>query len=132
MTDSAYRERLKSKSIPELRRLAQKVFNAYILRRDSDGICYSCGSNKGNQCGHYYSRGSHPGLALEELNCGRQCTHCNLYKHGALIEFRQGLINRLGEEMVKVLDTKAAWYKRHPFKPDRFYYIQKITEYKNK
>lgn len=132
MNISTYRNRLNTKSIPELRKMAQKAFNAYILKRDSDGICISCGSPNGNQCGHYYSRGSHPGLALEEINCARQCTHCNLYKHGNLIEFRKGLIRKLGEPTLQILDNKAAWYKRHPFKPDRFYYIEKIIKYRSK
>ncbi len=124
-------QKYSKKSLPQLRKKAQEVFNTYIREiRDKDCFCISCGSPNGNQCGHYYSRGSHPGLALVELNVGKQCTHCNLYNHGALIGFRAGLIKKWGEDEVKKLDDMAQSLKRQVWKPDRFFFIEKIIHYK--
>ena len=83
----------------------QKVFNKYIRLRDAEQPCISCGKAKGaEQAGHYRSVGGNPELRFNEFNCFGQCISCNMHKHGNLIEYRKGLIKRIGIEKVEFLE----------------------------
>ncbi|MCK0201346.1 recombination protein NinG [Ornithobacterium rhinotracheale] len=87
----------------------QKVFNAYIRERDKDKPCISCGKapHLGKRdAGHYYSVGARADIRFNEDNVHAQCVTCNQHKHGNLIEYRKGLIQRIGEERVNALDTE--------------------------
>lgn len=126
-------EKYKKKSLKHLKSIAQTTFNKWVRNRDlniSGNICISCGKNNGSQAGHYYSRGSHPALALDEDNVFLQCTYCNLHQHGNLILMRQGILKKIGEHKLRLLDERASYYKRNGWKPDRLYYISKIIQYK--
>lgn len=98
------KERLKTRS-QHLNEL-QVIFNAYIRERDKNQPCISCGKpNGGNeQAGHYRSVGSCPELRFEENNVFGQCIRCNMYEHGNLIEYRKGLIERVGLHVVEWLE----------------------------
>src|SRR5574343_1450914 len=75
----------------------QIVFNKYIVKRDAQLPCISCGSYTANQwdCGHYYSRGNYSALRFNEDNCNKQCNRpCNTDKSGNLSEYRKGLIDK--------------------------------------
>ena len=92
-------------SLPELKRQAQKVFNAYIRRRDAGKGCISCGKAQAEHCGHYISQGSSGLLRYNELNCNLQCAACNVWKRGNLIEYRINLIDKIGKDMVEWLEN---------------------------
>ena len=83
---------------------AQAVFNKFIRLRDAQKNCISCGGKLGEKydAGHYKSRGAHPELRFEELNTHAQCVRCNQYLSGNLINYRKGLLIRIGEK-------KLAW-----------------------
>lgn len=86
------------------------VFNRYIVKRDSELPCISCGSYRANQwdCGHYYAAGNYSFLRFNEDNCNKQCNRpCNTDKSGNLTEYRKGLINKIGLERVKWLDDNC-------------------------
>lgn len=84
----------------------QVVFNAYIRKRDKNKPCISCGSVTGKRdAGHYRSVGSTPELRFNEDNVHAQCVPCNQHKHGNLIDYRIGLIKRIGKEKVENLET---------------------------
>lgn len=94
-------------------REAQKAFNAYIRARDKGQPCISCGSipnfsshigGSGIQAGHYKSRGAHPELAYEELNCHVQCYKCNVHLSGNIKGYRPSLIDKIGLENVEWLE----------------------------
>lgn len=85
---------------------AQKAFNTWIRNRDKDKGCISCGAQV-TEAGHYFSQGHHSALRFNEVNTNGQCTRCNCFMHGNLISYRQGLIKRYGEDIVKKLENAA-------------------------
>ena len=85
---------------------AQTAFNAFIRARDAHLPCISCGRfHTGSyDAGHYRSVGSMPALRFDEDNCHRQCVPCNQHKSGNVVEYRIGLVARIGAERVARLD----------------------------
>ena len=81
--------------LPKLLKKAQVVFNNWIRERDRDKGCISCGG-KVEQAGHYFNQGQHSSLRFDEMNVNGQCVRCNLFLHGNLIEYGQGIIKRYG------------------------------------
>ena len=79
---------------------AQAAFNAFIRGRDKDLCCISCGRHHDGQyhAGHYRSRGAHPELRFEELNCHKQCAPCNNYLAGNITDYRINLIKKIGQK----------------------------------
>lgn len=120
----AAREKIKGRG--EYMREAQNVFNAYIRQRDRDQPCISCGTTADVQyaAGHYRTVGACPELRFEPLNVHRQCNrNCNMGKSGNLIEYRIGLVARIGAD-------KVAWLEgRHEAKR---YTIDDLKEIKTK
>lgn len=87
---------------------AQRAVNFWVVHvRDKDLPCISCGRfHEGvYHAGHFRSRGSAPHLALDPRNLRKQCAPCNLYLHGNLIGYRQGLVEREGEAFVAALEA---------------------------
>jgi hypothetical protein len=85
---------------------AQAAFNAFVRQRDAHLPCISCGRfHKGAyDAGHYRSVGSMPALRFNEDNCHRQCVPCNQHKAGNVVEYRIGLVARIGADRVAVLE----------------------------
>lgn len=101
----ARREKEKLKTKREWLKDLQKVFNAYIRKRDEGKPCISCGSLTGKRdAGHYRSVGSCPELRFNEMNVHAQCVSCNQHQHGNLIAYRKGLIERYGVAVVEALE----------------------------
>lgn len=94
----AKKEDLKTKS--DLLNELQVIFNRYIRLRDAHQPCISCGRHHKGQyhAGHYKSRGAHPELRFCEDNVFKQCSVCNNHRSGEILGFREGIINRIGEE----------------------------------
>lgn len=87
---------------------AQKVFNAYIRLRDKGLNCISCGKQpKKENCGHFYSQGGHANVRFDEENCHLQCEHCNTFLSGNLLNYREGLLKRIGEAKLDALGQRA-------------------------
>jgi hypothetical protein len=94
-------------------REAQKAFNAFIRYRDRLLPCVSCGIFTDDKdlvrgsrwdCGHFKSRGAHPELRFEELNCAKQCVKCNRDGSGNIANYRVELIKRIGIEKLDWLE----------------------------
>ena len=85
---------------------AQAAFNTYIRTRDAHLPCISCGRfHTGSyDAGHYRSVGSMPALRFHEDNVHRQCVPCNQHKAGNVVEYRIGLVARIGAERVAFLE----------------------------
>ena len=85
---------------------AQAAFNAFIRNRDIALPCISCGRyHQGSyDAGHYRSVGAAPALRFHEDNCHRQCVPCNQHKSGNSIEYRIGLVKRIGVDRVAFLE----------------------------
>ena len=104
------------KTLPKLKKEAEREFNAFIRARDAHLPCISCGApppdlsglHAGRDAGHYRSVGSAAHLRYHEDNVHAQCVHCNQYGAGRAVEYRIGLIARIGEERVVALETNNA------------------------
>jgi hypothetical protein len=86
--------------------LTQRVVNAYVLARDAGKPCISCGCWDAFawDAGHFLSRGARPELRFTLDNIARQCAACNRHKGGNAVQFRLGLVARIGLERVEALE----------------------------
>jgi hypothetical protein len=91
---------------------AQIVFNQYIRLRDqlAGHTCICCDqpldwSGNNVDAGHYRSRGSAPHMRFDERNVHAQTKRCNLYGAGRAVDYRIGLIKRIGLEAVEALEA---------------------------
>jgi hypothetical protein len=85
---------------------AQAAFNKFIRARDAALPCVSCGRFHTGawDAGHYRSVGAMPALRFVEINVHRQCVPCNQHKSGNVIEYRIGLVKRIGVLSVEWLE----------------------------
>lgn len=93
-------------------REAQQAFNAYIRARDEAAghLCISSGkpldwSGNAVDAGHYRSVGSAPHLRFDERNCHAQSKQDNRFLSGNAVDYRIGLIDRIGQEAVDALEA---------------------------
>lgn len=100
------------KGIGELTKEAQREFNAFIRWRDrlAGFLCISSGRPldwNGNKvdAGHYRSTGSAPHLRFDERNCHAQSKHDNRHLSGNAVDYRIGLIQRIGIGAVEALEA---------------------------
>lgn len=94
-------------------RKADEAFSLFIRTRDAQPYegrffrCISCGRVlpiEQADCGHYVNR-SHMSLRYSELNCHSQCRHCNRFQEGNIQDYRKGLIEKIGEEKVLLIES---------------------------
>ncbi|MBA2924213.1 ninG protein [Pseudomonas sp. P7] len=104
------KEALKSRG--ERMREAQQAFNEYIRTRDQAAghLCISSGkpldwSGNAVDAGHYRSVGSAPHLRFDERNCHAQSKQDNRFLSGNAVDYRIGLIARIGQEAVDALEA---------------------------
>ena len=45
-------------------------------------------------------------LRFSELNCNAQCRHCNRFQEGNFQDYRKGLIEKIGEQKVLLLEAQ--------------------------
>ena len=97
---------------PQLTKKAQTAFNAFIRARDAGKPCISCGvplpteQVGGNfDCGHYRSVGSAPHMRFVEDNAHGQCKRCNMHLAGNHVEYRKGLVERIGLKSVESIEA---------------------------
>ena len=104
-----------AKTLPELKKEAQAAFNRFIRARDAGKPCICCGKplelgaiGGGYDCGHYRSVGSAPHLRFDERNAHGQRKQCNRWGAGRAVDYRIGLIARIGLEAVEALESDQA------------------------
>lgn len=120
------------KTIAQLKKDLDKVFAAYIRKRDSkDGyfVCISCGQTKTvdqMHAGHFYAR-TFTATRWNEANVNGQCAACNTFKHGNLLEYRRGMLSKYGQDVLDLLEKDHTY----PTKLDRESLEFKIGMYKN-
>lgn len=133
--DKETRQRKKNLlTVKDLEKKAQKVFNEFIRLRDHNQPCISCGKPDGKRdAGHFYSVGSTRAMRYYENNCHVQCSaYCNLNLSGNLLNYREGLITRYGEDFLKGLEADKAALNLYEKSFSREYLIQLEQEYKKK
>lgn len=110
--DKVKRESLKRRA--DYVKEAQTAFNAWVRARDAGKPCICCGqplkghdsiSGHNVDAGHYRSVGSAPHLRFVENNCHAQLVACNRYGSGRAVDYRIGLIARIGLEAVEALEA---------------------------
>ena len=106
------------KRIPDFIKDAQHAFNAFVRYRDRAQPCICCGKPLGDSdigggydCGHYRSTGSASHLRFNEDNAHAQRKVCNRYGAGRAVDYRIGLIARIGLERVEALESDNAPHK---------------------
>jgi hypothetical protein len=100
------------KTLPQLLKEAQREFNRFIRLRDVYQPCICCdrpmadvGVGGAADAGHYRSVGSAPHLRFNEDNCHSQSKHCNRWGSGRAVDYRLGLIQRIGLARVEALEA---------------------------
>lgn len=103
------------KTYPQLIRETQSAFNSAVRLRDqlAGYPCISSGRPldwNGNavDAGHWRSTGSAPHLRFNFDNCHAQSKHDNQYKAGNAVDYRIGLIVRIGIARVEALEADNA------------------------
>ena len=104
------KEKLKSRA--DHMKDTQQAFNEFIRWRDrvAGHSCISSGrplnwlANEVD-AGHYRSVGSAPHMRFDENNCHAQSKQDNRYLSGNAIDYRIGLIKRIGLEAVEALEA---------------------------
>ncbi|EMP7455043.1 recombination protein NinG [Pseudomonas aeruginosa] len=133
------KERLKSRA--DHLREAQQAFNEFIRWRDriAGHACISSGLPldwSGNQtdAGHYRSTGAAPHLRFNENNCHAQRKLDNRYLSGNAVDYRVGLIARIGLAAVEELeaDNSVRKYTVEDLKAIKAHYRAKVRELKKR
>ena len=103
------------KTLNDYKKEAQKWVNLYVRNRDKDKKCISCDKPLSGKfdAGHYYSVNSSSFLRYNLDNIFGQCTPCNRFLSGNLIEYRKNLIKRIGPEKLEYLDSVCKNEKRY-------------------
>lgn len=88
-------------------------FSLFIRARDamSNGYakCISCSKVhfwRDLQCGHYMSR-RYMATRFDEDNCHAQCVACNMFNQGNIQGYRRGLLEKIGEKRIDLVEIKA-------------------------
>jgi hypothetical protein len=130
------KEKLKTRS--DYIKEAQIEFNKYIRLRDQFQPCICCarplgegaGTGGAFDCGHYRSVGSAPHLRFDPRNAHAQRKQCNRYGAGRAVDYRLGLIERIGAQAVGELEADQApkHYTIEDLKAIKATYRQKAKE----
>ena len=121
-------------TIQDYIKLAQQTFNKYINLRDKKLPCISCGKPITGRvnASHYFNANNHWNVRFNEFNVHSSCITCNQYLSGNLIEYRKGLINKIGEEQLTLLELEANKTRKftiEELKETINTYKQKIKQY---
>lgn len=132
--DKRVKEMKKSvQSISDLEKMAKVVFQKWVRKRDEGKPCISCGAGGSKiDGGHFFSCEAYSGLIFHEDNVHGQCHHCNRFLHGNFFEYRKGLIQRIGEERVKELESLADFNRVRKFTREELIEIAKKYKLKLK
>lgn len=108
--DRQRKEKLKTRS--DYTKEAQREFNRYIRLRDAGLPCICCDRPLGAEAvggasdsGHFRSVGSAPHLRFSEDNAHAQAKQCNRWGAGRAVDYRLGLIRRIGLARVEALEA---------------------------
>lgn len=113
---------MKSK-ILRLKDKAWKTFSIWIRNRDK--VCFTCGSTKDSQAGHFW----HNVLDFDEENIHQQCAHCNKYLSGNLAVYSVKLLKLIGKKRFDALNIRHTMALKG-VKVNEQYYENIIEKYK--
>ena len=109
--DKAKRDKLKTRS--DWIKECQVVINRYVRLRDirAGHGCISCGApyrgayGGAFDAGHYRSTGAAVQLRFYLPNIRLQCVKCNRHLGGNAVEYRIGLVARIGQDAVESIES---------------------------
>ena len=125
----------KKKTVQQLIKQLQPIFNKYIRLRDMGRPCISCGQYKDFKdmdAGHYWAKSGYNGLRFDEDNTHAECRKCNRFDESHLIGYTENLKQRIGETDYLALKQRAEAYKMNGVKWSRSELEELIKEYKLK
>jgi len=123
----------KPKTVSQLIKQLQPIFNKFIRLRDKDEPCISCGQHKEQyDAGHFFAVSGYAGLRFDEDNVHKECKGCNCFNESHLIGYADNLKVKLGEEKYIALKQRAIDYKRNGVKWSRIELRELIELYKQK
>ncbi len=124
---------MKAKTVNQLIKQLQPIFNKYIRLRDKDEPCISCGEHRENyDAGHFYPVGGYSGLRFDEDNCHKECKKCNGFDPMHLLGYQRNLRQRIGQAGLDNLKDAAEHYRMYGVKWSRPELREKIEYYKEK
>ena len=108
---------------------AQRIFNAWIRKRDEGKPCINCGHPRTLQAGHFYPTSTHSHLRFDEDNVHGECKQCNYYNSQShAYKYRVNLERKIGKERFEDLEKRAAL--RVTVHNAKFIYQDIIDKYK--
>ena len=124
--------KIEVQSVKDLEVIARRVFQKWVRLRDAKDPCISCGTIYAKwDGGHYYKAELYSGLIFDEMNCNKQCAHCNgPHMHANLIGYRKGLVEKYGALAVEGLEEIADSKRFYKFTKQELKDI--IAKYKTK
>jgi hypothetical protein len=89
-------------------KILQQLVNRFVRNRDGS-YCISCDKPiKGKtDAGHLFSVGNYPSVRFDIRNINSQCISCNQFNGGSILEYRENLIKKIGQEQFNELDKLA-------------------------
>lgn len=101
----------KQKKLQVLLKDFEKVFNAWIRKRDNGKPCIACGKYNELQAGHYFAVSGYKALRFDEDNVHGEGACCNMFNESHLILYGINLKIKIGE-----LDYEDLIYRAHLYK----------------
>lgn len=127
----------KDMTITDWVKKVQVTFNAYIRERDRETNCISCDKKLIGKfdAGHYHNANNHWSVRFDTRNVWGQCVRCNRDLHANLINYRIGLLQRIGPEQLAELDSIAKETRKFSIDElkslNEYWKMQKKILYKN-
>ena len=127
-------ERYKALTIGKCKNDALKEFQK--LRRIEcadvygEAACISCGKvcNVSEMDGGHFISRAKTVVAFSPLNVHAQCKYCNQHLSGNLVEYRKGLLTKIGPEAVEFIEE----IQDEEFKPSKWQYAVRREYYRSK
>lgn len=117
----------KNKKTSKYEAEAKKVFQKYVRLRDAGNPCISCGSNSPLvDGGHFKKAEIYSGVIFHEHNCNLQCQKCNRFLGGNELNYRVGLIAKIGLDNVEALERLADETRRTKLSKHELVEIKKL------
>ena len=108
----------------------QKLRRIECANANGEAACISCGKvcNVSEMDGGHYISRAKTITAFSPLNVHAQCKHCNQHLAGNLVEYRKGLITKVGIEAVEFIEA----IQDEEFKPSKWQYAVRREYYRSK
>lgn len=125
---------IQNKKIDVFEKEAKDQFQLWIRMRDKDLPCISCGTDYSEiwDGGHYLKAELYSGLIFNEKNCNKQCRKCNYFMNGNELMYRDGLIQRFGEDHLKELESIKNGLRQYKYTKDELIKIKQHYKLKIK